>query len=40
MTLTDVVFNTADAVSVGVLVLGAVATLWGVRKAISFANKG
>ena len=40
MDLTGVAFNTADALSVGVLVLGAVATLWGVRKAISFGNKG
>lgn len=40
MDLTSVVFNTADALAVGVLVLVAVATLWGVRKAISFGNKG
>lgn len=40
MDLTSVVFNTADALAVGVLVLVAVATLWGVKKAISFGNKG
>jgi hypothetical protein len=40
MDLTDVAFNTADAMSVGVLVLTAVAVLWGVRKAISFGNRG
>lgn len=40
MDLTDVAFNTTDAINVGVLVLVAVATLWGVKKAISFANKG
>jgi len=40
MDLTNVAFNTADALSVGTLVLGAVAVLWGVRKAISFGNRG
>lgn len=40
MDLTSVAFNTSDALNVGVLVLVAVATLWGVRKAIQFANKG
>lgn len=40
MDLTGVTLNTADAVSVGVIVLIAVATLWGVRKAISMANRG
>jgi len=40
MDLTNVVFNTNDAIAVGVLVLGAVAVLWGVRKAISMANRG
>lgn len=40
MDLTNVVFNTSDAMAIGVLVLTAVAVLWGVRKAISFGNKG
>jgi len=40
MDLTKVVFDTADVLSVGALVLGAVATIWGVRKAISMANRG
>jgi len=40
MDLSNVAFNTADATSVGVLVLTAVAVLWGVRKAISFGNRG
>jgi len=40
MDLTNVAMNTTDATSVGVLVLVAVATLWGVKKAISFANRG
>ena len=40
MDLTNVTFNTADVISVGTLVLGAVATIWGVRKAISMANRG
>ena len=40
MDLSQVLFNTNDAIAVGVLVLIAVATLWGVRKAISFGNKG
>ena len=39
MDLTGVAFNTADATSVGVLVLVAVAALWGVRKAISMAGR-
>lgn len=40
MDLSGVAFNTADAFAVGALVLVAVAALWGVRKAISFGNKG
>ncbi len=40
MDLTNVAYNTADATSVGVLILVAVATLWGVRKAINFASQG
>ena len=40
MDLTNVSFNTADALSVGTLVLTAVATIWGVRKAISMAHRG
>ena len=33
-------FNTDDAAAVGLLVLTAIAVLWGVRKAISFGNRG
>ena len=40
MDLTGVTFNTADATSVGLLVLTAVAVIWGIRKAISMGNKG
>ncbi len=40
MDLTGVAFNTADVIAVGLLVLTAVATIWGVRKAISMANRG
>lgn len=40
MDLTGVAFNTADVVAVGSLVLGAVATIWGVSKAIGMANRG
>ena len=40
MDLSNVVFNTDDAMNVGVLVLTAVAVLWGVRKAIAFGNRG
>ena len=40
MDLTGVAFNTADVIAVGTLVLIAVATIWGVRKAISMANRG
>jgi hypothetical protein len=40
MDLTDVDVDTADTTSVGVLVLTAVAVLWGVKKAISFGNRG
>jgi hypothetical protein len=40
MDLTGVALNTADATAVGVIVLTAVAALWGVRKAISMANRG
>lgn len=38
MTLTNVAFNTADVMSVGVLVLTAVAVIWGIKKAIAMAN--
>jgi len=38
--LTNVAFNTADAFAVGGLVLVGVGALWGLRKAISFGNKG
>jgi len=40
MDLSKVAFDTKDAINVGVLVLTAVAVLWGVRKAVSFGNKG
>ena len=40
MDLTTVAFNTADALSVGSLVVAAVAVIWGVRKAISMASRG
>ena len=40
MDLSNVAFDTNDAINVGVLVLTAVAVLWGVRKAVSFGNKG
>ena len=40
MDLSNVAFNTADAISVGTMVLTAVAVLWGVKKALSFGNKG
>ena len=40
MDLTGISYNTADAQAVGVLVLTGVAALWGVRKAISFGNRG
>ncbi|MFK5882368.1 MAG: hypothetical protein QM482_09160 [Sulfurospirillum sp.] len=40
MDLTGVAFNTADVLSVGALVLAAVATIWGVKKAISMGNRG
>lgn len=40
MDLTNVTYNTADVIAVGSLVLGAVAAIWGVRKAIAMANRG
>jgi len=40
MDLSNVAFSTSDTTSVGVLVLTAVAVLWGVRKAIAFGNRG
>ena len=40
MDLSNVTYSTDDAMKVGALVLGAVAVLWGVRKAISFGNRG
>jgi len=36
----SVSFDTSAAMDVGLLVLTAVAVLWGVRKAISMANRG
>jgi len=40
MDLSSVAFNTTDVMAVGVLVLIAVASIWGVRKAIQMANRG
>ena len=39
MDLTGVAFNTADAQSLAVLVIGALAILWGFKRAIGFASK-
>ena len=39
MDLTGVTFNVADAQAVGLLVLTGIAILWGVRRAISMANR-
>lgn len=38
MDLTNVAFNTAVVMAVGVLVLTATAVIWGIRKAISMAK--
>ncbi len=38
MDLTNLVFNTADAVAVGVLVLTGTGVLWGVKRAIGMAR--
>ncbi|MDD3054257.1 MAG: hypothetical protein PHE16_00120 [Aliarcobacter sp.] len=38
MDLSHVAFNTADVMSVGVLVLTAVAVIWGIKKAIRMAS--
>lgn len=38
MDLTSVAFNTADVTAVGVLVLGALSVIWGIKKAISMAK--
>ncbi|OCL86854.1 hypothetical protein AAX26_01160 [Aliarcobacter thereius] len=38
MDLTGVAFNTTDVMAVGVLVLVATATIWGVKKAIGMAR--
>lgn len=40
MNLNDVAYNTADVLTVGGLVITAVAAIWGVRKAIAMANRG
>ena len=40
MDLSKVAFNTSDSLAVGSLVIAAVATIWGVRKAISMAHRG
>ena len=39
MDLTNVAFNVADAQAVGLLVLTGVAIIWGIRRAISMANR-
>jgi len=39
MDLSGVVFDSAGAISVGLLILTAVAAIWGVRKAIGMANR-
>lgn len=36
----NVSYNTADATNVAGLVLLGVATIWGIRKAITIANRG
>ena len=38
--LSGVSYNTDDVMKVAALVLAAVAVIWGVRKAISVANRG
>ena len=40
MDLTGLTFATSDVQAVALLVLTAVATIWGIKKAISMANKG
>ena len=40
MDLSKVTYNTNDPMNVGLLVLGAVAVIWGIKKAISMANRG
>ncbi|WP_457560557.1 hypothetical protein [Caminibacter sp.] len=37
---TNVNYDTTDVTTVAGLVLGAVAVIWGLRKAISIANRG
>ncbi len=39
MDLTGVSFNTADALTLASLVVGALAVLWGAKRAIGFASK-
>ena len=39
MDLTGVAFNTADALAIASLVIGALAVLWGAKRAIGFAGK-
>ena len=39
MDLTSLSFNTTDALSVAVLVIGAYAVLWGAKAAITFVKK-
>lgn len=38
MDLTQVAFNTADVMAVGVLVLGATVVLWGIKKLSGWLN--
>ncbi len=38
--LSNVAYNTGDVMKVGALVLAAVAVIWGIKKAISMANRG
>ncbi|WP_255613223.1 hypothetical protein [Sulfurimonas sp. SWIR-19] len=40
MDLTGIAYSTTDVTSVGVIVITALAAIWGVRKAISFAGRG
>lgn len=39
MDLTGVSFDTTDVEAVGLLVLTGIAAIWGIRKAISMANR-
>ncbi len=39
MDLTGVTFNTADVLTLGALVIGGLAVIWGVRRAISLVSR-